>query len=205
MNLMRLSNTDTDEIIKSAISVLSSGGIVAYPTETLYGLGVKYDDEQALKRLFGLKKRPMDKTVPIIIGSVEQLSVLAECVNNTAADLIARFWPGPLTLIFRAQSGLNTYITSGRKVAVRIPGESFALRLVRSAGFPITATSANISGMPPARNAAMISGCFNEGIDLVVDGGGAQTIVPSTIVDVTESAPVILREGALNLSLLFTR
>ena len=204
MTPTRLTDADTDQIIESAISVLSNGGIVAYPTETLYGLGAKYDDEQAVKRLFGLKKRPMDKTVPIIIGSIEQLPLLAERVNNAAADLISRFWPGPLTLIFHARRGLNRYITSDRKVAVRIPGDSFALHLVRSAGFPITATSANISGMPPARNVAMIFSFFNKGIDLIVDGGEAQTIVPSTIVDVTEDTPIILREGALKLSRIFT-
>jgi len=184
---------------------MTNGGTIGYPTETMYGLGAKYDDENALKRLYGLKQRPLEKTVPIIIGSVQQLSLLAEFVNSTAADLISRFWPGPLTLIFHARSGLNRYITSNRKVAVRIPGASFALDLVRAACFPITATSANISGLPPARNTAMIADYFADSLDLIVDGGESPTAVPSTLVDVTDDTPVVIREGAIKTSLLFVR
>ncbi len=182
---------------------MMNGGIISYPTETIYGLGATYDNENALKRLYGLKQRPYEKTVPIIIGSIEQLSLLAEVVNDTAADLISRFWPGPLTLIFRARSGLNGYVTSNRKVAVRIPGASFALDLVRAAGFPIIATSANISGLPPARNAAMVADYFADNLDLIVDGGESPTAVPSTLVDVTDNTPIIVREGAIKNSLLF--
>jgi L-threonylcarbamoyladenylate synthase len=202
---VKLTNTNADEIIRRAISMIMNGGVISYPTETIYGLGAKYDDENALKRLYGLKQRPHEKTVPIIIGSVEQLSLLTEFVNNTAADLISRFWPGPLTLIFRARSGLNGYVTSNRKVAVRIPGASFALDLVRAACFPITATSANISGLPPAHNAAMITDYFADNLDLIIDGGESPTAVPSTLVDVTDIAPIIIREGAIKTSLLFAR
>jgi L-threonylcarbamoyladenylate synthase len=184
---------------------MMNGGTIAYPTETIYGLGAKYDDENALKRLYGVKQRPREKTVPIMIGSIDQLPLLAEDVSNTAADLIARFWPGPLTLIFRARSGLNSYITSNGKVAVRIPGASFALDLVRAASFPITATSANISGLPPARTAAMIAAYFADTLDLIIDGGESPTAVPSTLADVTDTTPVVLREGAIKTSLLFVR
>ena len=178
---------------------------IAYPTETIYGLGAKYDDENALKKLYTLKQRPLEKTFPIIIGSVEQLSLMAEDVNNAAADLITRFWPGPLTLIFHAKSGLNNYICWNGKVAVRIPGASFALDLVGAALFPITATSANISGLPPARTAKMIADYFTDNLDLIIDGGDSPMVVPSTLVDVTENTPLILREGAINTARLFIR
>jgi len=184
---------------------MMNGGTIAYPTETIYGLGAKYDDENALKKLYRVKQRPCEKTVPIIIGSIEQLSLLAEDVSNAAADLIARFWPGPLTLIFRARSGLNSYITWNGKVAIRIPGASFALDLVRASSFPITATSANISGLPPARTAARIADYFADTLDLIIDGGESPTAVPSTIVDVTDNTPVVIREGAIKTSLLFVR
>jgi L-threonylcarbamoyladenylate synthase len=202
---VKLKDANADEMIRRAISIMMTGGVIAYPTETIYGLGAKYDDDSALIRLYGLKQRPREKTVPIIIGSIEQLSLLVEFVNNTAADLISRFWPGPLTLIFRAKSGLNRHITSNRKVAVRIPGASFALTLVRAACFPITATSANISGLPPARNTAMIADYFADSLDLIIDGGESPTVVPSTLVDVTNNTPVVLREGAIKTSLLFVR
>ena len=204
MSSLKLSTSNSDEIIQHAISVLLKGGAIAYPTETLYGLGAKYDDEQAVKRLYELKKRPREKTIPIIIGSAEQLSLLAESVNDAAADLISRFWPGPLTLILRARAGLNSFIISDGKIAVRVPGESFALRLVRAAGFPLTATSANISGKPPAHNAGMVTDYFGSGLDLVVDGGESPSTLPSTIVDVTKETPVLLREGAIKPSLLFS-
>jgi L-threonylcarbamoyladenylate synthase len=200
---VKLTDANTDELIQQAISIMMNGGTIAYPTETIYGLGAKYDDKNALKKLYALKQRPLEKTFPIIIGSVEQLSLLAEDVNNTATDLITRFWPGPLTLIFRAKSGLNSYITSNGKVAVRIPGASFALDLVRAAPFPITATSANISGLPPARTAAMIADYFTDNLDLIIDGGDSPMVVPSTLVDVTENTALILREGAINTSRLY--
>jgi len=191
-------------MIERAVLSLFHGGIIAYPTETLYGLGAKYDNEQALMRLYELKRRPHENTIPIIIGSVEQLSLLVNSVNETAADLIRKFWPGPLTLVFAARSGLISYITCADKIAVRIPGESFALDLVRAAGFPITATSANISGFPAARDVSMISEYFNDRLDLIIDGGTSQNTQPSTIVDVTRQTAVVLREGAISASRIFT-
>ncbi len=156
-------------------------------------------------RLYELKHRPHEKTIPIIIGSVEQLSLLVNSVNETAADLIRRFWPGPLTLVFDARRGLSSYITCTDKIAVRIPGQSFALDLVRASGFPITATSANISGLPAARDVSMISEYFNDRLDLIIDGGTSQNTQPSTIVDVTRQTAVVLREGAISASRIFTR
>ena len=191
-------------MIERAVLSLFHGGIIAYPTETLYGLGAKYDNEQALMRLYELKRRPHENTIPIIIGSVEQLSLLVNSVNETAADLIRKFWPGPLTLVFAARSGLSSYITCADKIAVRIPGQSFALDLVRAAGFPITATSANISGFPAARDVSMISEYFNDRLDLIIDGGTSQNTQPSTIVDVTRQTAVVLREGAISASRIFT-
>jgi L-threonylcarbamoyladenylate synthase len=205
MPTLYLSAENTNRLIVQAVLSIFHGGIIAYPTETLYGLGAKYDNEQALMRLYELKRRPHEKTIPIIIGSIEQLSLLVNSVNETAADLIKKFWPGPMTLVFDARSGLSSYITCNNKIAVRIPGESFALDLVRAAGFPITATSANISGLPAARDASMISEYFNDRVDLIIDGGTSQNTQPSTIVDVTRQTAVVLREGAISARRIFTR
>ncbi len=193
-----------DEALRLAVLTLLEGRIIAYPTETIYGLGAKYDNEKALIRLYDLKHRPHEKTIPIIIGGVEQLSLLVNSVNDTARLLMQKFWPGPLTLVFYARSGLNSYITCTDKIAIRIPGESFALDLVNKAGFPITATSANISGFPPASNTAMISKYFNDRLDLIVNGGTSQNTQPSTIVDVTRETAVVLREGVISASHIFT-
>ena len=205
MPTLHLSPKNTDRLIEQAVSSLFHGGIIAYPTETLYGLGARYDNEQALMRLYELKRRPHEKTIPIIIGTVEHLSLLVNSISETAADLIRKFWPGPLTLVFDARSGLSSHITCTDKIAVRIPGESFALDLVRAAGFPITATSANISGLPAARDVSMISEYFYDRLDLIIDGGTSRNTQPSTIVDVTRQTAVVLREGAISASSILTR
>lgn len=199
--IIKLNSENLDETVKAAISVLVKGGIVAYPTETFYGLGVKYDIESALKRLYEIKKRPREKTMPLIIGNIEQLSLLTYAVNNSAWKLTKKYWPGPLTIIFRARSGLSEYIVSRGKIAVRIPGESFALKLAQAAGFPLTATSANISGRPPADSAQTILDYFNHNLDLIIDGGMTESKSPSTIVDTSEDRIKILRKGLLDIQL----
>jgi L-threonylcarbamoyladenylate synthase len=191
---------DSDNTLRVAAAAILGSGIIAYPTETIYGLGARYDDEQALQRLYELKKRPSDKTIPLIIGDASDLEFLVEYVTDSAKKLISRFWPGPLTLIFRAKTGLSSLITCNSNIALRIPGDSFALRLVREAGLPITATSANISGMPPALSAATAAEYFGAGLDLIVDGGKCRYNQPSTIVDVTASDFRILREGSIRIS-----
>jgi L-threonylcarbamoyladenylate synthase len=186
-----------ENTLREATAAILKGGIIAYPTETVYGLGARYDDERALDRLYHLKKRPADKTMPLIIGTVADLDFMVEYVTDAARALISRYWPGPLTLVFRAKSGLSGFITSNSNIALRIPGESFALDLVRAVGIPITSTSANISGLPPARSAAMATGYFGPGLDLVVDGGESPANKPSAIVDVTQDEFRILREGSI--------
>jgi L-threonylcarbamoyladenylate synthase len=187
------------EVLFNAVETLKKGGIIAYPTETFYGLGVKFDIEDSLKRLFEIKKRPEEKAIPLIIGNKELLHTLTSSINNKAMVLINRFWPGPLTLIFSARDNLSDYITAGTcTIAVRIPGESFALQLAKAAGFPITATSANPSGMPPALNVETVTKYFGDKIDLIIDGGHSPGGSPSTIVDVTGDDIKIVREGAID-------
>ncbi|MBI3592431.1 MAG: threonylcarbamoyl-AMP synthase [Nitrospirae bacterium] len=199
--ILKLTHGNLKETVTLGVSILNKGGIIAYPTETFYGLGVKYDIEPSLKRLYEIKKRPMEKAMPLIIGSVEQLSLLTDSISDSARALIDRFWPGPLTILFEARSALSEYIVSENKVAVRIPGESFALRLAMAAGFPITATSANISGMPPALSAALIQDYFNDSLDLIIDAGKSTGASPSTIVDVTGNKLRVLRKGAIDICL----
>lgn len=186
-----------EEAAGVAVRTLKAGGIVAYPTETFYGLGVKFDMEDALQRLYALKRRPVEKTVSLIIDGPETLAAVALSVNDTARKLIERFWPGPLTILFPAKETLSGYIKSLGKVAVRMPGESFALYLARTAGFPVTATSANPAGMPPAGDADTVIEYFGESIDLVVDVGRTPGGLPSTVVDVTENRIKIIRQGGV--------
>ncbi|MEW6674536.1 MAG: L-threonylcarbamoyladenylate synthase [Nitrospirota bacterium] len=203
MIVIRISETDIRQVLQKAVDILNYGSIIAYPTETFYALGIKFDMEDPLKKLYEIKQRPKGKAMPLIVGDKGLLPIVAASVNRTAMFLMDRFWPGPLTLIFHAKESLSEYITAGtHKVAVRIPGESFALYLAKSVNFPITATSANLSGMPPACDAEAVIRYFRDKIDLVINGGPTAGGLPSTIVDVTGDEIKILREGAISRELL---
>ncbi len=198
MQLIKISETNLEQAIYNAVDALKNGSIVAYPTETFYGLGTKFDMEDSLKRLYNIKQRPKEKPMPLIIGNKDLISVVAVNVNQIALSFMDKFWPGPLTLILPAKKNLSEYITTGTgKVAVRIPGESFALSLAKTANFPIIATSANLSGMPPAQDTEAVIGYFGDKIDLIFDSGSTTGGLPSTIVDVTGDEIIILREGAI--------
>lgn len=192
-----------EEVITRALQVLKKGGIVAYPTESFYGLGVTANIESAVKRLYLLKKRPLDKPVPVIVGNNNVLMSIVKSVPLQAKKLMDKFWPGPLNIIFDSKNNLPVMLTGGReKVAVRIPGNSFALALARASDFPITATSANLSGMPPAQEPEEVANYFGDDIDLIVDCGKAPGGAPSTIIDTTVTPARVLREGSVSILLL---
>jgi L-threonylcarbamoyladenylate synthase len=203
MLIIKTHETNIEQVLHYTADMLKKGGIIAYPTETFYGLGAKFDMEDSLKKLYDIKQRPEEKAMPLIIGNKELLTVITASMNKTAVSLMDRFWPGPLTLIFLAKENLSEYITAGtHKVAVRIPGESFALYLAITASFPITATSANLSGTSPAQDAETVIRYFGDKIDLIIDGGHTSGGLPSTIVDVTGDKIKILREGVIKKELL---
>ena len=199
--LVHLGN-NLDAVIDQASAFLDKGGVVAYPTETFYGLGVRFDNSTSLERLYALKRRQRDKAVPLIIGSTDQLSLITDSPTPAARLLMERFWPGPLTILFRALPTVNDFVAAEGKVAVRIPGESFALKLAQAYHCPITATSANRSGKPAASDAAAVIAYFGDHLDLVIDGGTAIFTVPSTIVDASGPCLRVLREGAIPISCL---
>src|SRR4030042_5967872 len=200
---IKVNELNLEQVLHYTADMLKKGGIIAYPTETFYGLGVKFNLEDSLKKLYDIKQRPEKKAMPLIIGDKGLLPIVAASVNSIAVLLMNRFWPGPLTLIFPARENLSGYITAGtHKVAVRIPGESFALHLAKIADFPITAPSANPSGVTPAQDAETVISYLGDKIDLIIDGGLAAGGLPSTIVDVTGDKIKILREGEIKKELL---
>jgi len=185
--------------IKESARIIREGGIAACPTETYYALCARFDNEDTLKYLFEIKGRERDRPFPLIIGSREMLPLIAEEPDKLSSYLIERFWPGPLTLLLKGKKGLSPFITKEGKVAVRVPGESFALDLAREAGVPLTATSANTTGYPPAETAEDVMKYFATRIELLVDEGRPTPgRLPSTIVDATGGALKILREGAIS-------
>jgi L-threonylcarbamoyladenylate synthase len=186
------------EVFEEALRVLKSGGIVAYPTESFYALGVNATDGDAVKRLFELKRRPVDKPLPIIVGDTEVLGAIVKNIPEQAKGLMERYWPGPLTLIFEGLESIPALLTGGTgKVAVRIPGRSAAFDLAKALKIPLTATSANPSSQPPAIDSEKVADYFGDKVDLIIDSGKAPGGKPSTIMDVTVNPPEILREGRI--------
>jgi L-threonylcarbamoyladenylate synthase len=200
MEIIKVDSEDIREALEAAVKVICEGGIVAYPTETFYGLAVRFDDDEALKKLTELKGRPTGKSLPLIVGTEASLPMVADGVSDTARRLIEVYWPGPLTIVLKAREGLPEQITLKGKVAVRVPGESLGLQLARTLTFPVTATSANPSGMPPPVDAETVVKYFPEGVDLVLDAGLTKGGASSTVVDASEEQIRIIRPGAMDIS-----
>ncbi len=189
------SNPSVEEL-KRAAEVARRGGLVAFPTETVYGLGTNAFDEGAVKRLFEVKRRPPDNPVSVLVSSVDQAKSLGY-VNEMARKLIEEFFPGPITVVMKAKRDVPKIVTAGTgKVAVRMPDHPIALKIVEFAGVPLATPSANVSGRPSPTKAEHVLQDFEGKIDLLVDGGETGIGIESTVVDVTEK-PKILRLGAI--------
>ena len=187
-----------------AVATLKCGGVVAYPTETSYGLGASIEAEGALDRIYKIKRRPKDKPLLVIIKDASWLGRLAARVPESAYPLMKNLWPGPLTILFPAKPGLPWPLcASTGKVGIRVSSHPVAAALVQELGVPITATSANLSGRPPANTAEEVmeqlgSGPLCKGLDFILDASPAHGGQPSSIVDITTDAPIILRQGAIS-------
>lgn len=189
----------SSEDLAQAAKVIRSGGVVAFPTETYYGLAVDPFNPEALDRLFRLKRRDINKPVLTLVHSVEELSLLAKEIPSVYHPLMRTFWPGPLTLVFDGLSTLPSLLTGNTgTVGVRISSNGVAQRLAEAVRQPITATSANISGQPPAINAKQVEEQFGRDIDLVVDGGETHGGAGSTIIGVKKNELVLIRSGVLS-------
>ncbi len=182
--------------------ILNLGGVIAYPTDTFYGLGVNPFNEQAVARIFKIKNRPEDKPLLLLVSSIHQVPRLVSEVSPTAATLIEKLWPGPTTLLLKSASHLPNNLTAHTgKIGIRQPGNDLTLKLIEGVGFPITGTSANISGADNTKSAQEALDCFGSSIDLIVDGGPApEGERESTILDTTLSPPLIIREGVVGKS-----
>ena len=185
-------------VLREAAGTLARGGLVAFPTETFYGLGASGLDARAVGRLLAAKGRPEGKPILLLVDSVSMAETLALDTGPTARALMARHWPGALTLVLRARSEIPVEVTAGTgTVGVRVSPHPVAFGLVRALGGPVTAPSANLSGEPPPTLAAAVLARLDGRIDLVLDGGGAPGGEPSTVLDVTVEPPRVLRQGAV--------
>ena len=185
--------------LDDAASVLQHGGIVAYLTDTVYGLAVDARQPQAIAALFALKGRSSDKAIPLIIGEPEQLSGVALDLPRHAEPLMSAFWPGPLTLLFCPQENLPaSLLGNSKRIGVRWPDSALSQGLALRVGGAITASSANRSGAGAARNAADVAEQLTPGVNLILDSGDARNPQVSTVLDVTTEPPRMIREGRVS-------
>jgi len=185
--------------IQAALKTLQGGGIVAFPTDTVYGLGALAFDSDAICKIYKAKNRPIEKAIPILIGDLSALEKIADDIPSMAFRFASRFWPGPLTCILPKKQTLPLAVSATSTVAVRIPNHADALALLRAAG-PMAVTSANISGGANPSSAQEVFDQLNDRIPLILDGGTTPGGIPSTLVDCTGKAPVILREGPISMN-----
>ena len=186
--------------IESGVSVLKRGGIVAFPTDTVYGLGASASIPRAVARVYEVKGRPTNLPLPLLLARISQIEDVAGAVPPVAWLLAEKFLPGGLTLVLpKSGSVLDIVTAGGRTVAVRIPAHPVPIALIEGLGAPILGTSANLTGRPSALIAGDVYAQFGDKVDVVVDGGHCPGGRESTIVDVTGEVPVVLREGAVSL------
>jgi len=202
VTVMRVVDADRPDskVLDAAAAVLKSGGTVAFPTESFYGLGADALSPEAVRRVFRIKGRPESKPLLVLVDSIERALALVEGASPGARELMARHWPGPLTLVLRAAPLVPTEVTAGSgTVGVRVPGHAVALGLVRAAGMPVTAPSANPSGGAPPTRAGEVAASFGDAVDFILDAGATAGGAGSTLADCTVWPPRILRQGPIRL------
>jgi len=180
-----------------ALAILQDGGLVAFPTDTVYGVGALAFNGAAVGSIYTAKDRPVEKAIPVLVGDPADLAKAALAVPDFAARLAARFWPGPLTLVVPKHPDLPETVSSTDTVGVRVPDHAVARALLSAAG-PMAVTSANISGQPSPSTAQEVFAQLGGRIALIIDGGKTPGGIPSTVVDCTGTEPVILRAGPVS-------
>lgn len=189
-------SADHPSALQHAIDVLDHGGLVAFPTDTVYGLGAPAFSAESIERLYVAKGRNSTRAIAILLSSSEELTEVAIEVNNTATRLASLFWPGPLTLVVARNPDLPDILAPLPTIGVRVPDHPVALSLLSQTG-PLAVTSANLSGSSNARTAQEVMKQLRGRIHLILDGGRTPGGVPSTVVDCTSLDPVILRPGPI--------
>jgi L-threonylcarbamoyladenylate synthase len=189
--------------ISRALGILHSGGLVAFPTDTVYGLGALAFDERAVESVYTAKDRPAEKAIPILIGDSDDIGKVAIDIPSAAHKLASRFWPGPLTILIPKRADLPEAVSATATVGVRLPDHEVARALLRAAG-PMAVTSANISGEQSPVTAEEVYRQLGNRIALIIDGGQTPGRLPSTLVDCTAPELKILREGPISLEELLS-
>jgi L-threonylcarbamoyladenylate synthase len=183
--------------IRSAVEVLRAGGVIAFPTDTVYGVGAHGLLNDAVEKLYVVKGRPAEKAIPLLLAAAAEVDSVARDISPAARNLMHRFWPGALTIVLKKQPHLPAAVTGTDTVAVRVPDHAVVRALIRALGAPLAATSANRSGKPELLDAQSIGSVLGGLLDLILDGGRCAGGVPSTVVDASGETLKVLRVGAI--------
>lgn len=197
--LLNLKNCKDYQKLRYPAEIIKNGGIVVFPTETVYGIGVNGLDRNAVEKLYKIKERPLDKPISLLVSDFEMIEKVAQNITEVEYKLMKKFFPGPLTIILNKRDIVPDIVTSGGDtVGIRMPKEEITRKLIEYAGVPIAAPSANISGKPSGTNLQEIIQEFEGKVDYFIDGGKSKIGISSTIVKVIDEIPYILREGSIS-------
>ena len=196
--IVRIDPSHPEKAFSRCRDVLHAGGVIVYPTDTLYGLGADPKNPDAVRKLFTIKCRQADQPILLLIKDANEVRDWAADITPRAEELMKKFWPGPLTLVFKARPEVMAELTGGAgTIGLRVPGNTLTRQLLASLGIALTGTSANITGKPGPRTAQEAAEGIGEMVDMVLDGGGTEGGDPSTVVDVSADEPKVIREGAI--------
>ena len=193
---------NSDPQVNEAVNTLKSGGIIAIPTDTVYGIGADPFNPDAVQKLYTIKGRPEDKPIPLVLGSVEDVHKVAKNLSPFFFHLTKKYWPGGLTIIVQAKDLLPQLTANGSTVGLRIPNQPLLLKILQKFGGPIAITSANLSGQPAATSPQEFGEQLTAKIDYIADDGQTPGPVPSTVYDISVSPPQIRREGVISTETL---
>ena len=201
--LIKINPNNFHKIISHAVSILKEGGVVAFPTDTVYGIGANAFNRDAVEKIYIAKRRPKDKPLPVLVASKADVMKISACLHPCFEKLTAKFWPGALTLVVKANDSLPVEVTAGRKsVGVRMPDNRIALSLIEKFGSPLATTSANFSGEREALSAEEVQNSIGDEIDLILDGGPTTIGIVSTVLDISTTPFVIHRKGKITVEQL---
>ena len=193
----------SEESIQLAGEVLKQGGIVAFPTDTVYGLGAVCTNDEAVRKIFAAKGRDEGKPLSILVASVEQAEQIALEIPEKARRLMEKYWPGALTLVLKKRPEISDKVSAGREtIGLRMPDSRAAVKLLEAAGIPLAAPSANTSGKRSSVSAEDVIADLAGRVDMILDGGRCPVGISSTVVDLTGESPVILREGSITKTMI---
>ena len=198
-NYLDCRNEIDDKKLQEVANIIRQGGIVVFPTETVYGIGTNGLDSKSISKLYHVKQRPLNKPISLLVSSLEMVKVVTENISDMEYKLMERFFPGPLTIILKKNKAVPNNLTNNTDtVGIRLPDNIIARKLIEYANVPIATPSANISGRSSGTNIQDIIKDFGDKVDYYIDGGPSKLGIGSTIVKIEDNKPLILREGSIS-------